>query len=237
MFRFKRFHIDDSRCGMKVGTDGVLLGAWAASLPPHSSILDIGTGSGLIALMLAQRFPNAQILGIDIDSAAVSQAQENFAASPWSNRLQAQCISLQDFSHPSGGVGGGFCLIVSNPPFFQNSLKNPNEARALARHTDTLSYEDLLSHAAALLCPQGLFCVVLPIEAEQTVLEEAKEYNLQPIRSCKVRGNERKPYKRILLEFCKTTEEQTCFHETLTLEDTPNHRSEAYQTLTQDFYL
>ncbi len=251
MFRFKQFTIHDDQCAMKVGTDGVLLGAWAAQnhspwLTTHSSILDIGTGSGLIALMLAQRFPNAHILGIDIDADAVQQANENFAASPWSNRLHAEHISLQDMRLPLSWEGKrGANLIVSNPPFFQNSLKAPNAARSTARHTDTLSYTDLIAHSANLLAPNGILSLILPIEAEEEIIQLAQQHHLFPTSLCRVRGNERKPFKRVMIDFLKATKTfepsnlQTFEPHiaTLTLEDAPNHRSEAYTTLTRDFYL
>ncbi len=258
-FRFKQFIVNDEQCAMKVGTDGVLLAAWAASFPSQEicevnaavqvsplmggrkggSILDIGTGSGLIALMLAQRFPDAHITAIDIDADAVAQANANFAASPWSTRLHAEQIALQDFYLPP------FQLIISNPPFFCNSLKNPDKSRTLARHTDTLSYDELITHAARLLAPNGIFSLILPIEAEEEIITRAAHHGLYPLRLCRVRGNARKPFKRVMLDFRKAPE--TFEHsnlrtfephiDTLTLEDAPNHRSEEYAHLTRDFYL
>ncbi len=252
-FRFKQFYVHDEQCAMKVGTDGVLLGAWAATFPPlwgerGGLILDIGTGSGLIALMLAQRFPQANILGIDIEENAVHQANANFAASPWSSRLHAIKKALQELNpieplcpqsrsaalEPSNLLT--FQLIISNPPFFQNSLKNPDAARSTARHTDTLSYDDLLHHSARLLADNGILSLILPIEAEPTIILLAEQYGLYPSRLCRVRGNARKPYKRLLIEFQKTPAD-TIHEETLTLEDAPNQRSEAYRSLTHDFYL
>ncbi len=252
-FCFKQFFVHDEQCAMKVGTDGVLLGAWAASThgawhmangesrTANGFCLDIGTGSGLIALMLAQRFSNAHILGIDIEENAVLQANANFAASPWHPRLHAKNISLQDMQLPDMHLppcGGDkkWVLIVSNPPYFQNSLKAPDAARSTARHTDTLSYEDLLQHSARLLADDGILSLILPIEVEQTIIKEAASNALYPTRLCRVRGNERKPYKRLLIEFQKTPVD-TIEEETLTLEDAPNQRSEAYKALTQDFYL
>ncbi len=255
-FRFKQFYVHDEQCAMKVGTDGVLLGAWAASINyplttnhcTPCACLDIGTGSGLIALMLAQRFPQANIVGIDIEENAVHQANANFAASPWSSRLHAKRIALQDMpslplmgesegAHlpPCGGDKRG-ALIVSNPPYFQNSLRNPDAARSTARHTDTLSYDDLLHHSARLLADNGILSLILPIEAEPTIITLAAQYGLYPTRLCRVRGNARKPYKRLLIEFQKTPAD-TIHEETLTLEDAPNQRSEAYRSLTHDFYL
>ncbi len=240
MFRFKQFTVHDDQCAMKVGTDGVLLGAWTATangewLTANGAILDIGTGSGLIALMLAQRFPNAHILGIDIDAYAVSQANQNFAISPWNTRLHAEHIALQDLASNSK-----FQLIVSNPPFFQNSLKAPNAARSTARHTDTLSYADLIAHSAALLAPNGILSLILPFEAEEEIIQLAYTHNLFPTRICRVRGNERKPFKRVIIDFIQTSKPQnlkTSKPQNLTLEDAPNHRSKAYATLTHDFYL
>ena len=162
-FQFKQFFVRHDRCAMKVGTDGVLLGCWsgydaaAAGSPtiPHryhyARCLDIGTGSGLIALMLAQRFPDALIDAIDIDKAAVEQAAENFAASPWSDRLHAFHVRLQEWQSHSAPS-----LIVSNPPYFQNSLKNPDKGRQTARHTDTLSFCELIHHSTRLLSENGV---------------------------------------------------------------------------------
>ncbi len=241
---------------MKVGTDGVLLGAWAASINyplttnhcTPMACLDIGTGSGLIALMLAQRFPQANIVGIDIEENAVHQANANFAASPWSSRLRAAHISIQDYcvekylnlcasEYPNIGISEPrYKIITSNPPYFQNSLRNPDAARSTARHTDTLSYDDLLHHSARLLADNGILSLILPIEAEPTIITLAAQYGLYPTRLCRVRGNARKPYKRLLIEFQKTPAD-TIHEETLTLEDAPNQRSEAYRSLTHDFYL
>ncbi len=255
-FCFKQFFVHDELCAMKVGTDGVLLGAWCASangewLTANGAILDIGTGSGLISLMLAQRFPDAHILGIDIDENAVQQARQNFADSPWADRLHAEHIALQNFLtfEPSNlpTEQTQFALIVSNPPYFQNSMKNPDAARTTARHTDSLSYEELLSCSAKLLLNHGTLSLILPIEAEQEILTLAAHNGLYLRRLCRVRGNERKPFKRLLIEFQKqeslhepqTPYEETTLilEETLTLEDAPNQRSTDYARLTQDFYL
>ena len=131
-FTFKQFHVQHDRCAMKVGTDGVLLGCWT-DVPAAGSVLDIGTGSGLIALMIAQR-TNAQIDAIDIASDAYEQACINFAQSPWNERLKAYIASIQEWQHEAL-----YDLIISNPPYFNNSLKNPDKGRELARHTDSLS--------------------------------------------------------------------------------------------------
>ncbi len=224
-FRFRRFEVFHDRCAMKVGTDGVLLGAWAGqSLQTSQSlqssqckdvdalphpvgenstsfddsfpVLDIGTGSGLVALMLAQRFPLAHITALDIEPSAVEQAQYNFANSPWPDRLSAVQSSLQSFQSTAK-----FRLIVSNPPYFQNSLKNPDKARELARHTDTLSYSDLVTHTARLLAEGGLACYILPAEAEAELLSLLHAHALYPVRILQVHSKPSKPAKRILLEF------------------------------------
>ena len=243
---------------MKVGTDGVLLGAWAepavSKVRPASafSILDVGTGSGLVALMLAQRFPKAHIDAIDIDKAAIEQAAENFAASPWSDRLHTFHARLQDWqSHsvPSleGRVREGFySLIVSNPPYFQNSLKNPDKSRQTARHTDTLTFSELLQHSARLLSPEGTVALILPAEAETEACELARMAGLLPARITHVYSKENKPARRVLLAFEKpaprhigisTYQYPSPLEDSLVLENDTGGRSAAYQEITKDFYL
>ena len=244
-FRFKQFTVWHDRCAMKVGTDGVLLGAWAPANPftpnPLTRILDIGTGSGLIALMLAQRFPEASIDAIDIDEAAVEQARENFAVSPWTDRLHAFHARLQDWqNHPLQSTNYKYDLIVSNPPYFQNSLKNPDKGRQTARHTDTLSYAELLRHSARLLTEKGLLALVLPAEAEQEVRGLAAAELLSLTRITRVYSKESKPARRVLLEFEKSTSRDTDIsmtEDSLVLENEIGGRSAAYQELTKDFYL
>ena len=237
-FRFKQFTVWHDRCAMKVGTDGVLLGAWA---PGGTRILDIGTGSGLIALMLAQRFPEASIDAIDIDEAAVEQARENFAASPWTDRLHAFHARLQDWqNHPLQITNYKYDLIVSNPPYFRNSLKNPDKGRQTARHTDTLSYAELLRHSARLLTEKGLLALVLPAEAEQEVRGLAAAELLSLTHLTRVYSKESKPARRVLLEFEKSTSRDTDIsitEDSLVLENEIGGRSAAYQELTKDFYL
>ncbi|MBQ7996272.1 MAG: methyltransferase [Paludibacteraceae bacterium] len=238
-FQFKQFFVAHDRCAMKVGTDGVLLGAWAESAvsiqPSAFRILDVGTGSGLVALMLAQRFPEAHIDAIDIDKAAVEQAAENFAASPWSDRLHTFHVRLQDWQSHSVPS-----LIVSNPPYFQNSLKNPDKGRELARHTDTLSYEELLCHSARLLSEHGQLAIILPAEAEQEIRTLAAQHSLFTTRITRVYSKETKPARRVLLQFEKSEYRDTDIsiaEDRLVLEDDKGTRSAAYQEITKDFYL
>jgi tRNA1Val (adenine37-N6)-methyltransferase len=153
-FRFKQFSVDDSKCAMKVGTDAVLLGAWA-DVTCAETILDIGTGCGLIALMAAQR-SNAHITAIDIDESTTLQSKENFLSSPWHDRLEA--IHIEQFQPDYL-----FDLIICNPPFFKNALKTPFHERNLARHNDSLSFESLVSHVNILLSENGKFFFILPV--------------------------------------------------------------------------
>lgn len=164
-FTFRQFEVCQDMCAMKVGTDGVLLGAWAAG---GRHILDIGTGTGLIALMMAQRFEGARICGIDMDDGACRQAMANVAGSPFAARIEICHSRLQDFS-PSVT----FDSIVSNPPFFTNSLKCPDARRSAARHADTLPFADLFRGVARLLDSDGVFSAVIPADAEGDFCAEA----------------------------------------------------------------
>ncbi len=233
-FRFKQFAVEDSACAMKVGTDGVLLGAWTElGKKEKSQLLDIGSGSGLIALMLAQRFPHAEITGIDIDGNATEQCNENFSNSPWASRLKAHCISLQQYASPAQER---YDLIVSNPPFFQQSLHCPDPQRTQARHTLTLPYEELLRCSLHLLQPTGSIQLILPAQEEEGFLAMSRQQGLYLQRICRVRGRTSKPDKRILLHlgFTQThTPEET----ELTLETDDGKRSQAYQELCKEFYL
>jgi tRNA1Val (adenine37-N6)-methyltransferase len=186
-FRFKQFFIEDAKCAMKVGTDGVLLGAWC---PKGTRILDVGTGSGLIARMLMQRCPEAEVEGIDIDAAAVEQACEN-GVRAFQARLQDWRLEIEDY----------YDLIVSNPPYFQNSLKNPDEGRKTARHTDTLPFAELVKHCARLLSEDGQLALILPAEAEAEVRQLAAVEGLYLTRVTRVYSKENKKPKRVLLAF------------------------------------
>ena len=235
-FRFKQFYIEDSKCAMKVGTDGVLLGAWC----PISNfkfqisnlrILDVGTGSGLIARMMMQRCPEAEVEGIDIDEFAVEQAREN--------GVKAFVSSLQDWQNDQSPITNHkYNLIVSNPPYFQNSLKNPDKGRQTARHTDTLSYADLIKHSARLLKEDGQLALILPADAESEVRQLAAEENLFLTHVTRVFSKESKPVRRVLMAFERTqSTEHRAQTDSLILEDEKGGRSAAYSELTKDFYL
>lgn len=228
-FHFKRFSILQDCCAMKVGTDGVLLGAWAEG---GKHILDIGTGTGLLALMMAQRFEEAQIDAIDINSDACNQARENAKRSVFGHRINVENCPLQSF-RPLSGL---YDTIVCNPPFFVNSLKNPDQARSTARHADSLPYDQLAKSAAALLSAEGKMSLVLPTASAEAFTFEATVSGLFLGRQTVVSSVSGKPTSRVLLTFYKRrpdTLERHIEH----LMETDGSRSRWFASLTEDFYL
>lgn len=219
MFQFKQFTIYQDLCAMKVGTDGVLLGAWANG---GKRILDAGTGTGIIALMMAQRYPNAVVTAIDIDEGAVKQAQQNVVQSPFAQQITVLHNTLQEHQ-------GEYDAIISNPPFFIDSLAAPDEQRNVARHTQTLTYTELMQAAWRLLSDEGELSVVVPFDYRKRMEDEAIFVGFFPSKVCAVKTTERKPAKRYLLSFKKHP--CRCEQEQLTI------GSEMYQKLTKDFYL
>ena len=227
-FRFKQFEIEQDRCAMKVGTDGVLLGAWAQG---GRRILDIGSGTGLISLMMAQRFPEAEVVGIDMDADACGQARENVMASPFRDRVEIVCCRLQDF-----GGAGTFDAIVSNPPFFVDSLKNPDSKRTMARHTDSLPFRDLFAGVKRLLSDEGVFSAIVPVEVVEQFVAESCMLGFYLIRKCGVKTVERKQPKRFMLSFAKhrISPYEECVEMMM---DSHGNRSEWYRKITEEFYL
>jgi tRNA1Val (adenine37-N6)-methyltransferase len=230
-FSFKQFTVYHDKCAMKVGIDGVLLGVWA-DISIAKSILDIGTGTGLIALMLAQR-SSADIIGIDIDSGAVLQARVNVENSPWVNRVEVAEISLQQFSE---NTERRFDLIVSNPPYFVDSLKAPSESRTTARHTDTLSHEELIDCAVELLAPTGRICLILPVSEGFQCVEYAERNGLFCSKMVNVFPKPNATTKRLLLEFSMVPTLR--IESELTVESENRHQySPEFTELAKDFYL
>ena len=227
-FHFKQFAVFQDRCAMKVGTDGVLLGAWT-NCESAAHILDIGTGTGLIALMLAQR-SNAFITAIEIDKNAAEQAFENAANSIWHNRISVKNCALQEFVSNTK-----FDLIVSNPPYFSNSLKTPLNNRNLARHTDSLSLNDLLQHSLRLLSENGRICVILPVDEAVFFTEKAASNGLFCTRRTKVKPLPEGDTKRILLEFSLI--EKELVEDFLIIEKNRHQYSENFKKLTGEYYL
>ena len=216
---------------MKVGIDGVLLGVWSR-IENATRILDIGTGTGLIALMLAQRSTSI-IDSIDINPNAVIQASENIRVSPWANRLKVQEISLQDFAV---NAIHRYDLIVSNPPYFINSLKAPNEDRTTARHTDSLTHEELISYSISLLKPFGRICIILPVIEAIQCKNYALSKGLFCRREVRVIPKPNAETKRILMEFGLLV----CQNEVSELvieSDIRHHYSSEFSLLAKDFYL
>ena len=227
-FKFKQFSIFQDKTAMKVGTDGVLLGAWADCL--GKDILDIGTGTGLISMMLAQRFPQSQIDAIEIDENAYYQAKENFENAPFHNRLSIYFTSLQAYE-----TDKKYDLIVSNPPFFTVNDLNEFDARKQARQEETLTFSDLLKKTALLLNKDGLASFIIPYDRMLEFCEIAAENALKVSKTTQIKGNETSPVKRVLLEFSFQEKERK--ENLLTIEVERHRYTEDYINLTKDFYL
>lgn len=215
----------------EVGTDGVLLGAWAEAYK-RNNVLDVGTGTGLIALMIAQRNTNATIDAIDIDEGCVMQAKRNVFESPFSNRVDVQKSSFQDFAARNDNK---YDLIVSNPPYFHNSLKSPNLHRNYARHTDSLSFYEIISDGVSLLTESGSISLILPYEFKTSVLMHAKTVGLFAKRITNVFPLPHKPAKRFLIEFGMSDTE--CVEDNLIVELSRHKYTDEYNALTNEFYL
>ena len=228
-FKFRQFTVWHDRCAMKVGTDGVLLGAWADAPEVHRA-LDVGCGSGLIALMLAQRFPEARVTGVEIDTDAAAQAASNVQASPWAERIE---VTHADFCTFQSAVP--YDLIVSNPPYFMDALRPPEPGRSLARHVATLNYETLFARSRVLLASDGRVCVILPVEVEHQAVDAASRSGLYPCRKLCVFTKEHKPQRRMLIAFAASP--QPILTGSLYLMNADGTYSDAYRTLTADFYL
>lgn len=232
IFRFKRFTVLQQKSAMKTGTDGVLLGAWCGHKSAPENILDVGAGTGIISLMLAQRFDNARVTGLEIDHDAFTECAENFRNSPWSPRLTA----IEDDFRNNALSGDRFDLIVSNPPFFKNGIKAPDKSRATARHTDSLSAEEVLRTGAGLLKPGGRIALVTPAESEPDLIFEATMCGLSPCRLTEVQSVEDKKPVRLLSEFTNG-KDVVMARDTLTIRHTDNRYTDRYISLTKEFYL
>jgi tRNA1Val (adenine37-N6)-methyltransferase len=230
-FQFQQFRIQQDRCAMKISTDAVLLGTLAQCNSPKQ-ILDIGTGTGVIALMLAQRFPEAQVTALEIDPEAAAQAAENFKESPFADRLQLIPTALQDFS-----TGVSFDLIVSNPPYFPDHLKSSDPKRNLALHTDSLSFEALLSHAGPILSPSGQFWVILPPRQMEDFCKLAEDVLLYPNSKFQIQDAPSKPVHRELVSFSKTNNLTSIQTRICCLKNEGGTYTDDYQQLISGFLL
>ncbi len=228
-FQFKQFAISQDLCAMKVGTDGVLLGAWAEG---GDRILDVGCGTGIISLMMAQRFSEARITALDIMEDCCRQTRMNADNSPWGNRIETVNCSMQDYSDEEGL----FDAIVSNPPFFVGSLKNPDKGRATARHADSLPFSDLAKSASRLLTQNGFLSVILPDECMKNFVDECWFAGLYLAEDVSIKTKSNKPVKRHLLRFSRQ-HVLVPTEKTVVLMDEQGNRSQWYSELTEEFYL
>lgn len=231
-FQCKEFTILQDKTAMKVGTDGVLLGAWAELNENLKSILDIGTGTGLIALQIAQRIDCETIDALEIESNAFEQAVENFENSDWRDRLFCYHTSLQEFANE---IEEKYDLIISNPPYYNDTFKNIENKRALARHTVTLSFNALLSSSAKLLSEFGTCAFIVPYKEEDVFIKIAKDNKLFPQRITRVRGNINTNFKRSLLQFSFSNLNPAI--DELAIEIERHVFTEKYKNLVKDFYI
>ncbi|QIE59484.1 methyltransferase [Rasiella rasia] len=231
-FQFKQFTVAQDRCAMKIGTDGVLLGAWVSLQNKPNSILDLGTGTGVIALQLAQRCDAETIDAVEIDEDAYEQSTENFENSPWGDRLFCYHASVQEFASE---IEETYDLIVSNPPYYTEDYKSENLARDTARFTDTLPFEHLVVCASHLLSETGTFSVILPKKEEKNFIALAEKHSLFPKHICRVQGTPISEVKRSLLTFSFQKQQPTI--ENLIIEKSRHQYTNEYIALVQDFYL
>lgn len=232
-FQFKQFSVEQDRCAMKIGTDGVLLGAWSPIPENAFSILDVGAGTGIIALMIAQRSFAEQIDALEIDEEAYEQAVENFENSPWSDRLFCFHAGLDEFIEEPEDE---YDLIISNPPFYTEDYKSDNEQRDLARFAEAMPFEELIEAAALLLSENGIFSVIIPYKEEENFIALAKELDLFLIKITRVKGTPTSEIKRSLLAFSRNISEALPVDE-LVIETSRHIYTEEYIALTKDFYL
>ncbi len=238
MFHFKHFSVSHHRSAMKVGVDGVLIGCWA-DISGAKKILDVGTGCGLIALIMAQRSQEAHILGIDIDAPSVEEASENVIKSSWKDRIVIKEASFPIDVIDKSKSFGGYDLVISNPPYFNSGIVDASTPREKARHQGVLSPSSILSHSRQILNEGGNVAMVIPMDEISGLEKDASMLGYSLIRKCLVRGHEKAYWKRGLLQwryYEKEVPYETEYQE-LTLEITSGVPTEEYRTLCKDFYL
>lgn len=253
VFHFKRFDVRNELSAMKVNTDGVLLGAVTEVFPHDRCVLDVGTGTGTVALMIAQRLEAVAdsdswtIQGIDIDGPSASEASGNFLVSPWGEHLFAEKTGLRSFALNHPVPEGGYDLIVSNPPYYDNSLKAPEARRNSARHTgspedptgvETLSYREVLEYSSVALSERGRVSMILPSDQEKALLRHAGMCGFAPWKVLRVRSVERKPVSRLIVQFMRKGQSgQPQQEELLTLLNEKGKRTSQHASLVTDYYL
>ncbi|WP_461532535.1 tRNA1(Val) (adenine(37)-N6)-methyltransferase [Sinomicrobium sp.] len=234
-FHFKQFSVKQDQCAMKIGTDGVLLGAWADISHRPFSVLDIGAGTGVVALMVAQRSNAEQIDAVEIDSMAYEQCVENFEDSPWNDRLFCYHASLADFASE---IDDTYDLIISNPPFFTEQIASSDPSREKARSATWLPFEQLLEAVCRLLSKEGRFNLVIPYREEERFLALAADRHLYPYRLTRVRGREGSDKTGISRSLIGLSfRELSASIDELAIERERHNYTEAYKALTADFYL
>jgi len=231
-FQFKQFKLNDNCCGMKLTTDAVLLGSWT-HIYKSGSILDIGTGSGVLALMLAQRYPNT-IDAIDIDPTAIETASENVKISPWHDRINTYNISLKDYV---GQTKVRYSHIICNPPYFQNSLTSLKQQEKIAKHALKLSYAELLFYSSIIIEPMGYMSVIIPFTEKKTFIDLAIINHLKPLKITDVADRPSNKKIRTLILFQNNTKISTFSTDILYLKNTDGTFSEAYKILAKPYLL
>ena len=231
-FKFKQFSVNQEQCAMKIGTDGVLIGAWTPIRNNLFSILDIGAGTGVISLMLAQRSHAELIDAVEIDDKAYEQCTENFENSLWNDRVFCYHASLEEFTEE---IDDKYDLIVTNPPFYSDDYKSENVKRDIARFQDALPFEHLLESVSKLLSEAGMFSVIIPFKEEVIFIDLATKFKLYTNRITRVKGNISSEIKRSLIEFSFTNKN---IHKDELIIETKRHQyTQEYINLTKDFYL
>ena len=234
-FSFKEFTVKQDKTAMKIGTDAVLLGSWCSIKNTQDSILDIGSGTGIIALMLAQRSNASTIDAVEIDGNAYEQSAENFEDSVWADRLYCYHASFNEFVNEIEEEEETYDLIISNPPFYTDNFETANLARNKARFTSSLPFEDLLEGVSKILSKQGIFATIIPFKEEVRFISLANKKNLFLNRVCHVKGNSTSDIKRSLLEF--SFQQKDIKREKLIIENSRHNYTDDYINLTKNFYM
>ncbi|MBD5355492.1 MAG: methyltransferase [Bacteroides sp.] len=230
LFHFKQFSVAHSRSSMKVGVDAVLIGSWADC--QGMSILDVGTGCGVIALMMAQRNDSADVLAIDVDAASIEEASDNFRSSGWTDRLEASLIAFADVKH----LGRHFDRIISNPPYFDSGVTDFSTPRNVARHQGDLSPSVLIADSPSLLTAMGKLALIVPAQFFNALINTAERSHLRLSRACFIKGTQKKEAKRVMMEFVRDIFPGEPCIETLTMYDGKGNLTEEYVALGKDFY-
>jgi tRNA1Val (adenine37-N6)-methyltransferase len=231
-FKFKQFKVEQDKCAMKIGTDSVLLGAWTSVNHNPFNVLDIGAGTGILSLMIAQRSHAQQIEAIEIDDDAYEQCVDNFENSPWNDKLFCFHASILEYIE---AVNEKFDLIICNPPFYSEDYKTPDKARNLARFSDAMPLEHIIFAVIYFLSKKGKFSIVAPFKEEKNIIEEASLINLYPNCILRVKGNPNSEIKRSLIEF--SFSESDIKTSELIIENERHQYTQDYISLTKDFYL